>query len=359
MYILVRLKRLQPTSLAQRKAEAVSLRVFVTSRPELPIDLGFSEIANREYQGLALHDIPEEVTKHDIHLFLQHRFAKIKREKCISKDWPGDDVILKLVMMSTPLFISAATVCRYIESSRLEPKSRLAELLMDQAKYASRMDKTYLPILTRLLDDQEDHELEQQQLLQEFQDIIGVIILLAVPLSINTLSMFLGIEVDKISNQLASFQSVLSIPEDRDHPIRVLHSSFRDFLVQSKTKFLVSEHQKHRDIANLCLETMRNCLRNDICNLAGPGARRADINDQDLRQYLSPEILYSCCYWIHHIKHSWGLTSEIENVKLFLQKHFLHWLEAMSLLGLISEVVGMLDLLQADIPVSDTGDSHR
>ncbi|KAL4956424.1 hypothetical protein BDW69DRAFT_181633 [Aspergillus filifer] len=33
------------------------------------------------------------------------------------------------------------------------------------------MDKTYLPILDRLLDNQESDELEQQQLLQEFQDI--------------------------------------------------------------------------------------------------------------------------------------------------------------------------------------------
>ncbi|KAL6233820.1 hypothetical protein BDW75DRAFT_182272 [Aspergillus navahoensis] len=54
-----------------QKAKAVSLRTFVTSRPELPINLGFSEITDHEYQDLALHEIPEEVTEHDIHLFLQ------------------------------------------------------------------------------------------------------------------------------------------------------------------------------------------------------------------------------------------------------------------------------------------------
>jgi hypothetical protein len=100
-----------------RKAEAVSLRVFVTSRPELPINLGLSDIADREYQDLALHDIPEEATEHDIHLFLQNRFAEIKRDKSIFEDWPGDDVIKKLVRMSVPLFISAATVCRYDSGS--------------------------------------------------------------------------------------------------------------------------------------------------------------------------------------------------------------------------------------------------
>ncbi|OKP09738.1 Vegetative incompatibility protein HET-E-1 [Penicillium subrubescens] len=202
-----------------QKAKAVCIRIFLTSRPELPISIGFSEIADHEYQDLALHEIPEEMTEHDIHLFLQHRFAKIKRDRNISQAWPGDDVIQKLVTMSVPLFISAATVCRYIENSKWEPKSRLAELLTDQAKYVSRMDKTYLPILTRLLDDQESNEFEQRQLMQEFQSIVGAIIILTVPLSINALSPFLGISADQVSNRLDSFRSVLSVPNDRDQPI--------------------------------------------------------------------------------------------------------------------------------------------
>ncbi|KAL4975136.1 hypothetical protein BDW66DRAFT_160755 [Aspergillus desertorum] len=188
-------------------------------------------------------------------------------------------------------------------------------------------------------------ELEQQQLLQEFQGIIGVIILLAVPLSINTLSLFLGIEADKISNL----------------PVRIIHLSFRDFLLQSQTrpfsdeqqkhkaKFLVDEQQKHKAIARFCLTTMRRCLRKDICNLASPATRRTDIDDQDICRYLPPELQYSCRYWIYHFKQSQPLPSEIEDVRQFLQKHFLHWVEAMSLLGLISEVVGMLDLFDTNI----------
>ncbi|KAL4860490.1 hypothetical protein BDV12DRAFT_204997 [Aspergillus spectabilis] len=322
-----------------QKAKSVRLRIFLTSRPELPISLGFSEIGDHEYQDLALHEIPEEVTEHDIHLFLQDRFTKIKHDRNICQDWPGDDIIQELVRISVPLFISAATVCRYIENSKWEPKLRLAELLKDQAKYVSRMDKTYLPILTRLLDDQESDEFEQQQLLQEFQAIIGSIILLAVPLSINALSLFLGIGADQISNRLDTFRSVLSIPSSRDQPVRILHLSFRDFLVQSRTKFLVDEPKKHKDIAKCCLKTMQSHLQKDICNLESTGTRRADINPQDIRQYLPPELQYSCRYWIHHLKESQVSSSEIEDVRLFLQKHFLHWVEAMCLLGLISEVV--------------------
>ncbi|KAJ5559876.1 hypothetical protein N7513_002275 [Penicillium frequentans] len=328
-----------------QEVNALHLRIFLSSRPALPISLGFSKIGYHEYQDLALHEIPKKVTEHDIRLFLRDRFTKIRHNRRISQDWPGDEVVQQLVSMSVPLFILAATICRYIENSRLEPKSRLAELLADHTKYISKMDKTYLPILTRLL-DQETDEADQQMLLQGFQKIVGVIILLATPLSINALSLFLGIEADQISDLLDSFRSVLSVPDDRDQPVRILHLSFRDFLVQSRTEFHVDEAKKHEDIAKSCLKSMRRCLRKDICNLGSPGIRRADIEFQQIRQHLPPDLQYSCHYWIYHFEQSRIHGDfEIGDVQLFFQKHFLHWVEAMSLLGLISEVVGMLNLL--------------
>ncbi|KAJ5404017.1 WD40 repeat-like protein [Penicillium cosmopolitanum] len=329
-----------------QKAKAVRIRIFLTSRPELPINLGFSEITDHEYQDIALHEIPEESTAQDIQLFLKDQFAKIRQDRNIPTNWPGDDVIQQLVAMSVPLFISAATVCRYIANSRWEPKSRLEELLKDQAKYVSRMDKTYMPILTRLLDDQESDEAEQQQLLQEFQNIVGVIILLATPFSVNTLSAFLSIGADQISNRLNLFRSVLKGYDRQDQPIGILHLSFRDFLVQSHGKFGVEEPKKHWEIALYCHKTMRRRLQKNVCNFESPGMRRANIDPQSLRHCLPPELEYSCRYWVYHLEHSEISSPRIQHILSFLQEHFLHWVEALSLLGLASEVVGMLNLLQ-------------
>lgn len=340
-----------------QEAKAIRLRIFLTSRPELPILLGFSKIANHDYQDLALHEIPEKVTEHDISLYLKDRFATIRRERNMPPSWPGDDVINDLVAMSVPSFISAATVCRYIENSKWNPTTRLAELLKDQARYATKMDKTYQPILTRLLCGQDDDELEQQQLLQEFQEIVGVIILLAVPLSINALSPFLGIRPDLIGNRLGSFRSVLSVPDNRDLPVRILHLSFRDFLVQSNSLFRVEEATKHADITGYCLATMRRHLKNNICNLEGPGTHRAEIDPQSIRRYIPPELQYSCRYWVLHLEQSNACSSVMEDVLLFLHGHFLHWVESMSLLGLVSDMVGILHLLQTVISVSSV-DSH-
>jgi hypothetical protein len=58
------------------------------------------------------------------------------------------------------LFISAATLCRFIGDPKWQPNIRLAEVLSNQTKYATKMEKTYLPIFERLLADQDDEDSE-------------------------------------------------------------------------------------------------------------------------------------------------------------------------------------------------------
>src|SRR5579862_3364982 len=63
--------------LSQAKAlSSVCLRIFVTSRPELPIRLGFMNIRGK-YQDVALHQIPGPVVEHDISAFLEYEFTRI------------------------------------------------------------------------------------------------------------------------------------------------------------------------------------------------------------------------------------------------------------------------------------------
>lgn len=343
-----------------RKSNVAHLRIFLTARPEMPIRLGFSQIANHKYQQLALHEIPEAAIEKDISLFLNYRFAKIREERRMRKkrdetdedderDWPGYDIIQNLVGMTGPLFISAATLCRFVGDPKWNPQVRLDDLLKDQTKYATKMDKTYLPILTRLLDGQDDNESEQ--LVQEFKEIVGAVVLLAVPLSVNALSQFFGIGEEFICNRLDSLQSVLNIPGDPNLPVRTLHLSFRDFLVTTKSRFRVDEQQTHKNITLRCLTTMRSCLKKDICNLAAYGTKRSDIDAQTIHQHLTPELQYSCRYWAHHLVRSKDLHTVVRVVFLLLQEHFLHWVESMSIMGLVSEVVGMINLLQTSIHV--------
>ncbi|EED14452.1 NACHT and WD40 domain protein [Talaromyces stipitatus ATCC 10500] len=328
----------------------IRCRTLLTSRPELPIQLGFKHMRDNDHQDMILQEIPIPVIKHDITLFLKHKFSEIRNDHSLPLDWPEESSIQTLVAMTVPLFISAATVCRFVGDLHWEPEVRLEKLLKDQSSYASKMEKTYLPILNQLLIGQEDEELEQ--LIQEFQDIIGVLIMLVTPLSLHALGQFLDVRPGAISNRLKFFHSVLSIPSDPDLPIRILHLSFRDFLLDSKratSPFWVDKGEKHQTIALHCLRIMCHCLKKNICNLPSDGTYRTEICEQTISQHLPPALQYSCRYWIQHLVQSKDLTTGMEDAYSFLQKHFLHWLEAMSIMGVISEVVDAIDTLLSTI----------
>lgn len=174
-----------------QELDTIQVRIFLTSRPELPIRLGFSKIAKHQHQDLTLHKMPEEVASYNISLFLKHQFWRIQEKKDIPQDWPEENVIRALIEISVPLFISAATICRYMES-KLDPVKELADLIKNQAKYSTRMDKTYLPVLVHFLDGYK--QTNKNRILQYYQQIVGSIILLTNPLSMNTLSKFLGLQ---------------------------------------------------------------------------------------------------------------------------------------------------------------------
>jgi hypothetical protein len=62
---------------------------------------------------------------------------------------------------------------------------------------------------------------------------------------------------------------------------------------------------------------------------------------------------YACRYWVYHVQHSMVQICDEDKVHVFLQKHVLHWLEALSFMNRISEVIGQLGLLQLLVSVGD------
>ncbi|PYH91855.1 WD40 repeat-like protein [Aspergillus ellipticus CBS 707.79] len=134
-----------------REGDTAKLRFFVTSRPELPIRLGFQS-AKDSHQNLILHEIPEPIIERDISLFLQHRLNAIRRERSLSLDWPGNENVRTLLKMSVPLFIFAATICRLFEDHNLEPEQCLSEIL--KYKNEEAMDQKLTAYCLSVMRDQ-------------------------------------------------------------------------------------------------------------------------------------------------------------------------------------------------------------
>ncbi|KAL4902246.1 hypothetical protein BDW74DRAFT_169721 [Aspergillus multicolor] len=319
------------------------IRFLITARPDSAIRFGFDQFDQNHYQKTILQNIGDDVIKRDITLYLQEEFSKIRRKRqcALPQDWPGEERIEALATMAVPLFIFAATVCRFVADRRFNPEKRLEQFLAEPS--GSKLDRTYRPVLNQLFTDNAN---DMKLLIDEFQKVIGVVILLAAPLSLSALGQLLEIPEEDISNLLDSFHSVLSIPDDPHLPIQTLHLSFHDYLVDEQTRaqeatsqFWVDKEEKHGLIASHCLTLMSYSLRKNICGLSGYGTLREETDHVSVTSFLPDALQYACRYWVYHLTQSSASARTSKQILPFLEKHFLHWLEAMSILGLISEAV--------------------
>ena len=332
-----------------RDIKSVQLRVFLTSRPEVPIRLGFK--GNQDYQNLILHELPRAVIEHDIRVFLEYKFARIRNghpiatEYPLPRDWPGNHNIEKLVKMAVPLFIIAATLCRFIGDEDGIPDERLKLILEDKAiASTSDMERTYHPVLNQLLVAKSENE--HVEILQDFHDIIGVIILLATPLSKKVLARLIRRSEMIITVRLNKFYAVLDVPAEVEAPVHILHLSFRDYLLTTtEKKFHVDEKKTHQTIALHCLRAMDTQLKENICKLPSYGIQRESISSEVSNKYLTDDLKYACRYWIHHIEQSALQVEDGDIFHNFMEFHALHWLETMCWMRNAHEAIEMLHIL--------------
>ncbi|KAI3576339.1 hypothetical protein IWW34DRAFT_808243 [Fusarium oxysporum f. sp. albedinis] len=199
---------------------------------------------------------------------------RYQRYQRLAEQWPGTVTIRQLVSMTLPLFIAAATICRFLNDATLGGPDEL---------------------LIKVL------------------------------------------------------QSVLDVPKTPEVPVRILHLSFRDYLVdpdlQGAMEFWVDEQATHRRLASRCLFVMSSILRENICRLPFPGTSPSEIEGLDPQKFIPPELDYACHYWVHHYVSSNTQECEAHEIYPFLEKHLLHWLEAMSLLGHTTDCLTILHAL--------------
>ncbi|KAH8781592.1 hypothetical protein BGZ57DRAFT_887356 [Hyaloscypha finlandica] len=352
--------------------ETVRLKLFLTSRPNLPTQLGFKEMSIDDYQDMVLHsekEVPPATIRHDILAFLNDEFSKIRKKyntrlrsgAPLEDTWPSDNVLQELVDMAIPLFIVAATVCIYVgDFRRHSPGKRLERILgfqkQGQLAQLQQLRQTYLPVLTQQ-EGTFSHADEENEYYENFRRIVGSIVVLAEPLSIASLADLLGLEQDDISRCLADLRSVLHIPDDSEIPVRTLHLSFSEFLLSDELRdqpFGVDGPATHQLLSNKCLELLSqpSGLRKSICNLTYEGQPRSEVDSTVVNQHLSPALQYACKYWVHHAQPSKTPIRDNDQVHEFLKKHFLNWLEALSLMGRITEAIGHTCVLQSLTAVS-------
>ncbi|CAG8948611.1 unnamed protein product [Penicillium salamii] len=340
------------------RLKRIQLRVFITSRPESPVIRGLRSV---NYEEIILHKIEQSIIERDIAAFFQEKLKGIRKDHRLEQFWPGEEALLALVNMATPLFIYAATICRYVGSEL--PRRRLCAVLSTPlGGGASGIDQEYAmlaglysSILKDIVSGKQPKELKE--FMNDFQQIVGAIVLLFSPLSSAALSDLIQLDKETTQGRLSTLRSVLSVPRDGDEitPIQLLHLSFREFLVSqpASADFWIDEKAIHTKLAVDCLGCMNRGLKRDICHLSAPGARNREVEKTTIDKNVSPGLQYACRYWIRHLNNSDESAIDWAVVEDFFKLHLLHWLEVLSLLGWISEAIGNIYTLQSLLKVGD------
>ncbi|TIA10938.1 WD40 repeat-like protein [Aureobasidium pullulans] len=327
--------------------QKLRLRVFVTSRPELPIRHEFQDMQDNIHHVVILHEIPQHIIAHDIEAFFRSEFEELASTMRNNdrQDWPGDESICKLVNMAVPLFIFASTVCRFVKDPTRNPVHQL-QAILEQRHRNSKLDATYRPVLEQMClgRDKED----QGRWASDFRQVVGVIITVFEPLSIASLETLLQPDDFDIRLTLAALHFVLDVSESKERPVRLFHLSFHDYLVdpnQCPRAFLINEPALHAQIAGMCVKLMSRHLRRDLCQLRKPGTTRNEIGQQTLKKFLPAELRYACRYWIQHADQGKNPIYDGDHIHNFLNQHMLHWLEALALMGDLAMSIEMFDML--------------
>lgn len=336
-----------------RSLKMVKLRVFLTSRPEIPIRYGFYQISEAEHYDFVLHNASPAVVDHDITIFLKYNLNLIAQERALDSSWPGEEVIRRIVADASGLFIWAATACRFIREGKRFATKRLSSILQTGGSATApekHLNDIYMTVLKNSLSpDYTDKE--KEDLCSMLKYILGSLVTLFSPLSAWSLSKLLDVPKGDVDQTLDDLHAILDIPKDQTGPLRLHHPSFRDFLLDkdrcSDSDFQVDEKQANRTLTDYCIRVMSTSLKQDICGVGTPGVLLTDVGNGRAEQCLSPEVQYACLYWVQHFQKSGDQLHDDDQVHEFLQVHLLHWLEAMSWMRKISEGILAISSLES------------
>jgi hypothetical protein len=347
---------------------SVRLRVFVTSRPETPIRYGFNKISVTSHQDCVLHEISNQIVNHDISALFRHEFNSIGDRRRLPREWLNEANLERLVQKADGLFIYAATVCRFVEHKGCYPPDRLKLVLEDSIEIGSpkqQLDAIYTQVLRSTGSVKAQALPGGERYFRLFRRTVGTVVILFDALTTRALGIILDTRPGEVEEILESLSSVVAYSDSPDVPIRLLHPSFRDFLLDNQRcddpQFRIVGDNAHEDLAVSCLKLMTRHLKQDICSLKVPGTMTSEVDPCTIQSCLPQEVRYACRYWVNHLQRSNVELRDSDNgseslhnlVYTFFKEDLLHWLEALSLMESLSDGALMVRALDSMLTVSN------
>ena len=326
---------------------------FITTRPEKHI---MSGIHGPLLQGLTstfvLHNVDPHTTGNDIRRFFKHELLGIASRNDGLEDWPTDEQLDSLCRRSGGLFVYAAATVNFIDHKFRHPLDRLDAIMKSpentayegkaRLKEYTSLDSLYTSILQAAFlgnDDSDDAMV---------RSILSAMVLTANPLSPSAIATLMGFRFDQVQRLLELIQSLIILPQDPNHPVQSFHKSFPDFITDktrsADPRFYISPDY-HAELVLRCLEIMEQRLKKNMCSVPdySLNSEVENLPERLEARKIRGALEYACGSWYKHlIGTNQQTASVVSALRSLLEKKFLFWLEASSVLGVVGDTARAL-----------------
>jgi hypothetical protein len=300
------------------------LKVCMTSRPETHIRAQLSDVAYRE---LSLRSDDLSSSK-DVEFYISHR---------LNGNWLTAIHKAQLIERAGGLFIWARTVCDLLENFR---GNRLAFINRVLSQKVQEMDAIYRIALEQAIGIN-----KAKETIDAYIDVLSTIVAAYEPMTPKMINRLL-----MISDSMEIVNDLKSVLEcrDEDAPIRFLHPTFREFLLNKETcgRYFVDSSVAHNLVARGSLSVLKEELEYDLCKLYG--FQELQFGSEQLSQrcleYTSSTLRYSCSFWASHIllQNECIPPSLISLIEEFFRCKLLDWTYMVGVQGSIDKAFTML-----------------
>lgn len=312
-----------------KNATPIALRFLITSRMSSRL---------KEKVGVRTFDmqyIPRGDGHADSTLYLKNALGKRQWHGTLLNARP--DALKHLTEIANDSFFSASTALRFLDA---DPDNVIRSFDTLSPRYGGdgsaesrELDKLYAFVLDNVRYGRfEGHDLRK---------ILSSIALLQGNLALGEVCSLLSISQETALSLISPLRWFLVYSPDMGIKVHPGHACFVEFLTDRQRcaddRFYIDPPDGHTILASECLMTVieRGVLHRNICNLPGPSAVKAEIDDLQSRiqRNVSPHVRYACLHWPTHLFRSEPRERSMYALKAFCMEKMLYWLEALSLLG--------------------------
>jgi len=237
-------------------------------------------------------------------------------------------------------FLWVALACQALADPKVRKRHTLAKL----RTFPPGLDSLYAQMMKQIRQS-EDADLCKR--------ILAVATIVHRPITLQELTALVEMPED-IADDLESLEEIVKVCGSfltlREQIVYFVHQSAKDFLLGK------AKHQASRDALNWffprgvegvnhiillkSLNAMSTVLRRDMYDLKAPGFSIDQVQTPSSDPLAT--VRYSCVFWVDHLRDSISdkdipQYNTLDAVQTFLEKKYLYWLEALSLLRAMSE----------------------